>query len=220
MCFHDDGRWAGIGLNVMPAGASAAVARFENTYNDGVFSQWTSNIALILHAKNGKQNFAFIGSGNGVLNGWIGGFKFDRFTLTAANTIYSDYISLDKNNRWLCKSIASGAGIILPTLNSVQSSLGCGKNTPFCIDLIIMSDIGTNNYWIYGRTDRKDGNNAQPWKSDQYPVFVHWDGGRWERQELGAGDCLHVLLIYDPNETQTLDGFSCQYTARVISKQA
>ncbi len=208
-----------MGGNTLPVSSGLrAVARFEN--NDSTGFWFSRNIALYLSAQNGTYNHAFTGSGNGTLNGWIGGYRFDRFILTTANTIYTDYVNLNKNNKWLCKSTVSNAGIALPRLDAVQDALGVGNNTPFCIDLMIMSDIGTNNYFIYGRTDRKDSSNKQPWKSDQYPVFVHWDGGRWERQELGAGDCFHVLLIYDPNETQTLDGYSCKYTARVISRQA
>lgn len=208
-----------MGGNTMPISSGMrAVARFENEDSTGIW--YSRNIALLLSAKNGTYNHAFIGSGNGTLNGWIAGFRFDRFTLTKANTIYSDFVNLNKNNRWICKSTVSNSGIALPRLYEVQNALGIGSNTPFCIDLYILTDIGSSNYFIYGRTDRKDSENKQPWISEQYPVFVHWDGGRWERQELASGDCFHVWLIYDPDETQTLDNFSCKYTARVISKQA
>lgn len=206
-----------IGGNTLPvSSAFRAVARFEN--NDSTGSWFSRNIALYLSAQNGAHNHAFTGYGNGTLNGWIGGYRFDRFILTSVNTIYTNYIDLNKNNKWICKSTVRNSGIVLPRLKSVQDALGVDSSTPFCIDLLIVSDIGTNSYFIYGRTDRKDSNDQQPWISEQYPVFVHWDGGRWERQEVGAGDCFHFLLVYDPNETQSLDGFSCKYTARVISK--
>lgn len=208
-----------MGGNTMPISSGMrAVACFENEDSTGIW--YSRNIALLLSAKNGTYNHAFLGSGNGTLNGWIAGYRFDRFTLTTANTIYSDYVNLNKNNRWICKSLVSNSGIALPRLHAVQDALGIGTNTPFCVDLYILADIGSSNYFVYGRTDRKDSSNAQPWISGQYPVFVHWDGGRWERQELAAGDCFHVWLVYDPDETQTLDNFSCKYTARVISKQA
>ena len=205
-----------MGGNTMPTSSGMrSVARFQN---EDSTSQWYSrNIALILSAKNGTQNHAFLGSGNGTLDGWIGGHRMDRFTFTESDTIYSNYISLAKNNRWICKSHGSGSGVMLPSLYDVQDALGIGRSTPFCVEFTILADIGTNGFYIYGRTDRKDGAGNQPWITEQNPVFVHWNGDRWERQSLGAGDVFHVWLVYDPNETQTLGGFSCKYTARVIS---
>lgn len=207
-----------MGGNTLPASSGLrAVARFEN--NDSTGYWFSRNIALILSAQNGTYNHAFMGTGNGTLNGWIGGYRFDRFTLTTADTIYGGYVNLKKNNRWLCKSTVSNAGISLPTLNDVQNALGIGDSTPFCVDLYILSDIGTSNYYIYGRTDRKDSSDNMPWRSEEYPVFIHYNGGYWERQEVAAGDCFHVWLIYDPDETQTINNYTCKYTARIISIQ-
>lgn len=205
-----------MGGNTLPASSGLrAVARFENEDSSGTWCQ--RNIALILSAKNGQWNHAFTGTGNGTLNGWIAGFKFDRFTLTADNTIYSNYVNLRKNNHWLCKSTASNTGVALPTLSEVQDALGCGSATPFCVELVILADIGSTNFYIYGRTDRKDSSDKQPWNTEQYPVFVHYNGGRWERQALAAGDCFSVWLIYDPDEIQKIDGYTCKYTARTIN---
>ena len=219
--FRNDtyGVFGAMGGNTLPVSSGLrAVARFEN--NDSTGYWFSRNIALILSAQNGTYNHAFMGTGNGTLNGWIGGYRFDRFTLTTANTIYSGYVNLKKNNRWLCKSSVSGSGISLPLLSDVQNALGIGEDTPFCVDLYILSDIGTSNYYIYGRTTRQDSSGAQPWSDEEHPVFVHYNGGYWERQEVGPGDCFHVWLIYDPDETQTLEGFTCKYTARIISIQS
>lgn len=213
-----------MGGNTMPISSGLrAVARFEN--EDSTNSWYSRNIALLLSAKNGTYNHAFLGNGNGTLDGWIAGFRFDRFTLTNANTIYSDFVNLNKNNRWICKSVDKNSGIALPRLSEVQQALAIGYDTPFCVDLYILGDIGSNAFSIYGRTNKNgpngpDGKPTHPWSSTQYPVLVHWDGGYWESQPVGPGDCWHVWLVYDPNETQTLSGFSCKYTARVISKQA
>lgn len=205
-----------MGGNTLPISSGLrAVARFENEDPSGTWYQ--RNIALALSAKNGRWNHAFIGTGNGTLNGWIAGFRFDRFTLVTGDTIYSDYVNLRKNNHWLCKATASNTGIILPTLNQVQDALGCDSTTPFCVELVILADIGSTNFYIYGRTDRKDSSNKQPWNTEQYPVFVNYNGDRWERQTLSAGDCFSVWLIYDPDETQKIGNYTCQYTARTIN---
>ena len=207
-----------MGGNTLPASSGLrAVARFEN--NDTT-AKWASrNIALYLSAQNGTYNHAFMGYGNGTLNGWIGGYRFDRFTLTEENIIYSDYVNLNKNNRWICKSLVRGSGIALPRLNEVQDALSVAKTTPFCIDLMILSDIGSSNFHAYGRTDRADSSGKQPWNTEQYPTFVDQNGRRLERLELSAGDCLHVLLIYDPTEEQELSNYPCRYTARIINKE-
>ena len=211
------GLYSAIGGNVMAISSGLkAVARFEN---HDTASAWSSrNIALYLSAKNGQHNHAFIGYGNGTLNGWIGGYGFNRISLNLDNTIKAGGFDLCLNNRWLCKSLVSNAGVVLPELANVQTALCIDKSTPFCIDFLIMSDIGTNNFQVYGRANMTIGNDTL--NTEQYPIITHWDGGRWEKREMAPGDCLHLLLIYDPSETLSIDGFSCKYTARIISLQA
>ena len=81
--------FAGIGGNVLPTSSGLrAVARFENEDT----SDWwglNRNIATLFSAKNGRYNHAFLGSGNGNLDGWIGGYRYSKYNLTSANTIYT-----------------------------------------------------------------------------------------------------------------------------------
>lgn len=214
--------FAGIGGNVLPAASgNRAVARFEN---DDANDQWGlgRNIALLLSAENGSFNHAFCGTGNGTLDGWIGGHRYSKYTLAKSNTIYNDFVNLRDNNRWLiyAASTITGSGIVLPTLYEVQQALGIGTNKAFCVEFTIAADLNTHDFYIYGRNALKDSNNATPWNTDQIPVLTHWNNGRDDRITLGAGDCEVFLLVYDPNKTGAFDGYSLKYTARRVSRQA
>lgn len=212
--------FAGIGGNILPISSGLrAVARFEN---EDTTDQWGigKNIAAIFSAKNGAYNFAFAGAGNGVLDGFIDGYKYSKFSLTTANTIYSGYVDLKNNNRWIVYSSVSNSGITLPRLSAVRSALGIGSGTNFCVRFTIVSDLGSSNFDIYGRNSKKDSSNATPWNTTELPVFTHWDNARYDSLAMGPGDSVELLLIYDSSKTTTLDGFGCQYTARVINKQS
>lgn len=211
--------FAGIGGNVLPTSSGLrAVARFENEDN---YDWWGlgRNIAMYLSAKNGEYNYAFTGNGNGILNGWIGGYLFSKFTITAANTIYAGYITLKTNNRWVVNATASNSGIALPKLSKVRRALGISSGN-FCVRLTIIADYGTSNFYIYGRNKLKDSNNATPWNTTELPALLHWNNGRDDRKELGGGDSIEFLLIYDSSKSGSIDGFSLYYTARMINQQS
>lgn len=214
--------FAGIGGNVLPATTgNRAVARFEN---DDANDQWGlgRNIALLLSAENGSFNHAFCGTGNGTLDGWIGGHRYSKYTLAKSNTIYNGFVNLRDNNRWIiyAASTISGSGIVLPTLYEVQQALGIGTNKAFCVEFTILADLHTHDFYVYGRNKLQDSNNATPWNTEQIPVLAHWNNGRDDRITMGAGDSMTVLLIYDPNKTGVLNDFSLKYTARRINHQS
>lgn len=210
--------FAGIGGNVLPTSSGLrAVARFEN---EDETDQWGigKNVAALFSAKNAAYNFAFAGSGNGILSGWIGGYLFSKFTITAANTRYTGYTDLKTNNRWLVNSSASNSGITLPKLSDVRLALGISSGD-FCVEYTVIADLGATVFRIYGRNNDKDSSGAEPWSSTEYPVLTHWNDGRYNSIEMGAGDAVTFLLIYDSSKSTTLDGFSCYYTARMINAQ-
>ena len=211
--------FAGIGGNILPASSGLrAVARFEN---EDATDQWGigKNIAALFSAKNGAYNFAFAGSGNGVLNGWIDGYLFSKFSLTAANTIYSGYVDLKTNNRWIIYSSVDNSGIALPKLSTVRSALGISSGN-FCVRLTIVADLKTKNYDVYGRNTKKDSSNNQPWNTTELPVLTHWDDGRYDSLAMGPGDSVELLLIYDSSKSVSIDSMSLYYTARIINKQS
>ena len=211
--------FAGIGGNVLPTSSGLrAVARFENEDT----SDWWGlkrNIATLFSAKNGRYNHAFLGSGNGNLDGWIGGYRYSKYNLTSANTIYSGFSNLKDNNRWVIYSSADNSGITLPKLSEVRDALGIGTSTKFCVEFTIISDLDSKNFEIYGRNSKKSSDNTYPWNTSEYPNLVHWDNDHWDSLAMGAGDSLTVLLIYDSSKGGSKGGYPLTYTARVINRQ-
>ena len=211
--------FAGIGGNVLPTSSGLrAVARFENEDT----SDWWGlgrNIAMFLSAKNGAYNHAFLGEGNGTLNGWIDGYKYSKFTLSAANTIYNGYSNLKDNNRWVIYSSVGGSGITLPKLSEVRSALGIGTSTKFCVEFTVIADLDSKNFNIYGRNGKQSSDGTYPWNTSDYPNLVHWDNDHWDSVAMGAGDSLTVLLIYDSSKSGSKGGYPLTYTARIINRQ-
>ena len=211
--------FAGIGGNVLPTSSGLrAVARFENEDT----SDWwglNRNIATLFSAKNGRYNHAFLGSGNGNLDGWIGGYKYSKYNLTSANTIYSGYSNLKDNNRWVIYSSANNSGITLPKLSEVRDALSIGSSTKFCVEFTIIADLDSRDFDIYGRNSKKSSGNTYPWNTSEYPNLVHWDNDHWDSLAMGAGDSLTVLLIYDSSKGGSKGGYPLTYTARIINRQ-
>ena len=211
--------FAGIGGNVLPTSSGLrAVARFENEDT----SDWwglNRNIATLFSAKNGRYNHAFLGSGNGNLDGWIGGYRYSKYNLTRANTIYSGYSNLKDNNRWVIYSSVDNSGITLPKLSEVRDALSIGSSTKFCVEFTIIADLDSKDFDIYGRNSKKSSDNTYPWNTSEYPNLVHWDNDHWDSLAMGAGDSLTMLLIYDSSKGGSKGGYPLTYTARVINRQ-
>ena len=211
--------FAGIGGNVLPTSSGLrAVARFENEDT----SDWwglNRNIATLFSAKNGRYNHAFLGSGNGNLDGWIGGYRYSKYNLTSANTIYSGYSNLKDNNRWVIYSSVDNSGITLPKLSEVRDALSIGSSTKFCVEFTIIADLDSKDFDIYGRNSKKSSDNTYPWNTSEYPNLVHWDNDHWDSLAMGAGDSLTVLLIYDSSKGGSKGDYPLTYTARVINRQ-
>ncbi|WP_242387132.1 hypothetical protein [Parabacteroides goldsteinii] len=211
--------FAGIGGNVLPTSSGLrAVARFENEDT----SDWwglNRNIATLFSAKNGRYNHAFLGSGNGNLDGWIGGYRYSKYNLTRANTIYSGYSNLKDNNRWVIYSSVDNSGITLPKLSEVRDALSIGSSTKFCVEFTIIADLDSKDFDIYGRNSKKSSDNTYPWNTSEYPNLVHWDNDHWDSLAMRAGDSLTMLLIYDSSKGGSKGGYPLTYTARVINRQ-
>ena len=211
--------FAGIGGNVLPTlSGLRAVARFENEDT----SDWWGlgrNVAMLLSAKNGTYNHAFLGDGNGTLNGWIEGYKYSKFTLSSANTIYNGYSNLKDNNRWVIYSRVDNSGITLPKLSEVRDALGIGTSTKFCVEFTVISDLDSKDFDIYGRNSKKSSAGTYPWNTSEYPNLVHWNNDHWDSVAMGAGDSLTVLLIYDSSKGGSKGGYPLTYTARIINRQ-
>ena len=225
------GRFAGIGASILPAtsGGVSAVARFSNTDTKSLFS---TNIALMLSAENGDMgNFAFYGKGNGVLDGWTGGFKLTKITPPTASGIDSGLLSFKENNTFIIYNVRNGAGVALPRLNIIAEELGLSTlSIPnFCVHITVCSDISSlssNNWKLYGRCNVKSSSGTYPWNdsTNPYPVLVDENASQVDSIEMGPGDTVELLLIYDSSQSKTYTigstSVTAKYTARLIHRRS
>lgn len=189
----------------------------DYNFDFGIFPKY----GIVFDIENSMNgNFAFAGKGSGVLNGAMDGYAYKKIALDKANTVFVGYMDLQAANRFIVKATQGSTVVALPKIGQVRDGLAIGKNTPFCMRITIVADIGSSNYKVCGRYSQQDSKKEYPWNTDELPVMVHWDGGHYETLDMGKGDTLEVLLVYDPDSTETLNGWPTKYTARIINKQS
>lgn len=189
----------------------------DYNFDFGIFPKY----GIVFDIENSMNgNFAFAGKGSGVLNGAMDGYAYKKIALDKANTVFVGYMDLQAANRFIVKATQSSAVVALPKIWQVRDGLAIGKNTPFCMRITIIADIGSSNYKVCGRYSQQDSQKEYPWNTEELPVMVHWDGEHYETLDMGKGDTLEVLLVYDPDSTETLNGWPTKYTARIINKQS
>lgn len=189
----------------------------DYNFDFGIFPKY----GIVFDIENSMNgNFAFAGKGSGVLNGAMDGYAYKKIALDQANTVFVGYMDLQAANRFIVKATQSSTVVALPKIWQVRDGLAIGKNTPFCMRITIIADIGSSNYKVCGRYSQQDSKKEYPWNTEELPVMVHWDGGHYETLDMGKGDTLEVLLVYDPDSTETLNGWPTKYTARIINKQS
>lgn len=168
--FRNDNKncFAGIGGNVLPSSTGTrAVARFEN---EDKTDQWGlgRNYAMYLSAKNGRYNYAFYGTGSGILNGSIVGYAFETIEANKANTCFE--ISPTKTLKYIAIMSNKSATIGLPSLTSLCSFLGISKGSEFSVELGLTIELSGSKYtMIYGKTDKVNNMNT-----DEFPI-VSWN---------------------------------------------
>lgn len=218
--FNDKGRQAIFGT--WNNYGQPMLCRLVDTATDYNFDFGISpKYGIVFDIENSMNgNFAFAGKGSGVLNGAMDGYAYKKIALDQANTVFVGYMDLQAANRFIVKATQSSAVVALPKIGQVRDGLAIGKNTPFCMRITIIADIGSSNYKVCGRYSQQDSKKEYPWNTEELPVMVHWDGGHYETLDMGKGDTLEVLLVYDPDSTETLNGWPTKYTARIINKQS
>lgn len=218
--FNDKGRQAIFGT--WNNYGQPMLCRLVDTATDYNFDFGTSpKYGIVFDIENSMNgNFAFVGKGSGVLNGAMDGYAYKKIALDKANTVFVGYMDLQAANRFIVKATQSSAVVALPKIWQVRDGLAIGKDTPFCMRITIIADIGSSNYKVCGRYSQQDSKKEYPWNTEELPVMVHWDGGHYETLDMGKGDTLEVLLVYDPDSTETLNGWPTKYTARIINKQS
>ena len=181
--------FAGIGGNVFPATSGiTCVGRFENCDTSDTWS-WSKNVALYLRAEGAKFNYAFLGTGNGVLDGMVEGFAL-QYVSSTGNTVHSTDISKGK---YIVFYTASGTfNHLLPTRQNIQDTLGIDASRKFAVLLHYFTKYTAGgSTFLYGRTTDIGGANT-----DQYPYLYDHNGNN-TRVQLSKGDSAQVLVVYD-----------------------
>ncbi len=201
--FRNDtyGAFAGIGGNVDPAGTVRAVARFENM---DTTDQFGTNVAMILHASGGNTNFAYAGTGNGVLAGMIDGYGLTEFIPSNSN----NSISLKNGNRIVIKGTYGAA--YLPSLADLERYVGCGNTEMIAVRIQIVLYSGAS-CTIFGYRDGTHNDSDLPHLFDQNASEI---GGGLDMQQ---GDSAEFLLCHE-NSQAAATGTPDTYRAYIISR--
>ena len=184
--FRNDARkaFAGIGGNVLPAASGLrAVARFENEDQNNYWGLG-ANYAMILSATNADRNYAYAGSGHGVLNGNIVGYQLNNFTPSSSlNTI-------DPNKGKYVLVNGTYGTCYLPTLSVCRNFLGVGDSTHFAFDLYIMCGH-SSGFTLFGYRSSSLGANCPHMRNPNSDQDMTGGLG------MGSGDTCHLVIIYN-----------------------
>ena len=177
-----------------------------------------TNYGLYFAIANGRYNFAALGLGDIVMRGNVEGIALNSVSFTANNQ--SEIIDLSKGKYVVVNNRYSNNAVVLPSLLDFTMYLNpvLSDKPSFAFRLTIIADLGTNDFVIYGRNKLASGNST-PWNNENYPLLTTWDGQNWDKYELGAGDSMELMLVYDPSRTSTIGGYSTKWTARIINLQ-
>lgn len=216
ICFnHSDGRQAILGT--WDNFGQPMLLRLSHSKEDKNYGMPRVGIVFDIQNQWAGRNYAFIGNGIGALNAMIEGYAYKKITMDQSNTYYNGYMNVKVANRFLLSSSATPVYAVLPDLGTVRDALGVGTTTPFCVRITIICDLNSSNCYVTGRNSVTI-NSAQPYNGDTYPLLTHQNGGMQSPVEMAAGDTLEVLLVYDPDRTDTISNYSTNYTARIINK--
>ena len=186
--FRNDARksFAGIGGNVLPASSGLrAVARFENEDQNNYWGLG-ANYAMILSAKNADRNYAYAGTGHGVLNGHVVGHQLNDFTPSSSvNTI-----DPNKGKYVLVRVRGTYGTCYLPTLSQCRTFLGVSNSTKFAFDLYITAATGAS-FTLYGYRSASYGANCPHMRNPDDDQDMTGGLG------MGKADTVHLLITYD-----------------------
>ena len=189
-----------------------------------------SNVCYFAEAKNGVQNYALRGIGDVSVNGGVYGYKYTMINMTTKD-VFLDNTGLFRgttcnevqkiDSLTLIVSSKNYLALALPTLGTIKQILFGSQyvDDKFCVRLTIVMDIGSESIAMRGRCTTKDGANVARWNTKGLPLITHWNGGYWADFDMAAGNSYEFLLMYNPDKSYTLEGFTQPYLARIINRQ-
>ena len=139
-------------------------------------SSYDDHTGIVFDIRNSlwNKNHAFLGRGDGVLNGVIQGYKL--------NVMSSGIIDISNGNTVYCDG--NSTDLILPTLANCRDVLGA--TGAFALDLTIIAASGASNFKVYG-SDNRTSTDCE---------LVSNDHSAWYAN-MSQGDVLLLKLIYN-----------------------
>lgn len=146
----------------------------------------------------GERNYALYAQRGNISadEGWIGGAKYDKLSLTATYT----ELDMRKNNVWIVanNSTTSERRLVLPSRLSVNLAIGRpyqNSTNPFCVKVFIVVHRSSR----YGFHVNARGISSY-YNNENYPYMYDSNGTKFSEHDMSPGDSAEFLLIYDGTE--------------------
>lgn len=174
---------------------SDILGRFVNTQ-----SGYLPNYGLVFSVQNSlsNRNYAFVGTGDGILKGVVEGFRLNWIEFSQAKE--AKYINL---NRGKYVEVCGNYGdcvLMLPRLAELRLSLGMSSTSTedIAVRLTVVKRSGSD-VRLYGRTGDFTVNGSSV-DNAQHPYFRDNNFGNTGYWNMGNGDVVEVLLTYSAAE--------------------
>ena len=171
------------------------LGRFVNTQ-----SGYLPNYGLVFSVQNSlsNRNYAFVGTGDGILKGVVEGFRLNWIEFSQAKE--AKYINL---NRGKYVEVCGNYGdcvLMLPRLAELRLSLGMSSTSTedIAVRLTVVKRSGSD-VRLYGRTGDFTVNGSSV-DNAQHPYFRDNNFGHTGYWNMGNGDVVEVLLTYSAAE--------------------
>lgn len=187
-----------------------------------------SNVCYYANAKNGLQNYAIYGSGDISLDGGVYAYKATMVKITTKNvfldntgaikaTTYNEPQTIDSLT--LLVNAQSEHALTLPTLGTIEQMLFglYAMRSKFCVRLTVIIDIGSETFFVRGRSKIKDNAGVAQWDINELPVITNKDGNYTSSILMKQGNSCEIMLTYDPNKKYKVGEFEQNYVARFIN---
>lgn len=187
-----------------------------------------SNVCYYANAKNGLQNYALYGSGDISLDGGVYAYKATMVKITTKN-VFLDNTGAIKANTYnepqmidsltLLVNAQSGHALTLPTLGTIEQMLfgSYAMRSKFCVRLTVIIDIGSETFFVRGRSVIEDNAGVAQWDINELPVITNKNGNYTSSILMKQGNSCEIMLTYDPNKKYKVGEFEQNYIARFIN---
>ena len=145
-----------------------------------------------------NHNYAFVGTGDGILKGVVEGFRLNWIEFSQAKEVR--YINFSRGKYVEVNGTYDDCVVMLPRLAELRSSLDLSTTSTddIAVRLTVVKRSGSN-VRLYGRTDDFTVNGSSV-DNDQHPYLRDNKFGNTVYWNMGDGAVVEVLLTYSAHE--------------------